>query len=189
MTLLLAISLWSLVNSVLGDKVDVSSITIKELAIIAEREICEDDEDPAAKLPKLNSIKQYAKWKKEMLAYTDTKRSKAGLRLSYVVRGRPPLIYTGLKDKLHHLIPISVSSATYVRGRKIIFTYLDESIEDPIARSWLETDNHRKDYNGRNIWIHVQRICKGDSVRSKTFWSVLSTWAMGSATQRRQHLG
>ena len=56
-TLLLAISLWTLVDIVLGDKADVSSITKEEIAIVAERDICEDDEDPAAKLPKLKSIK------------------------------------------------------------------------------------------------------------------------------------
>ena len=99
--LLSAISLWTLVNIVLNDDVDVSSLTNsnEELAIISERGICKDDEDPATKLPKLKSMKQYAKWKREMLDYMGTKRLKAGLRSSYVVRGTHPLTFTNLKEK------------------------------------------------------------------------------------------
>ena len=102
-----------------------------------------------------------------MLAYMDTKRSKASFRLSYVVHSTPPLTFTNLKEKLHHLIPIDVSSTSYVRDRKIIFTYLDTSIEDPTARAWLETDNHHKNNDGRGVWVQVKRIDEGDDNREE----------------------
>lgn len=93
----------------------------------------------------------------------DTKRSENDLRLLYVVRGTPPTTFSGLKEKLHHRIPIDVSSAAYVCDWKIIFMYLDISKQDTTARAWLETDNHRKNHDGRGVWIQVKHIGEGDN--------------------------
>ena len=123
----------------------------------------------------------------------DTKRSENDLRLLYVVRGTPPTTFSGLKEKLHHRIPIDVSSAAYVCDWKIIFMYLDISKQDTTARAWLETDNHRKNHDGRGVWIQVKHIGEGDNKQRNVFVSskrssiIQDTWAMVGATQRRLH--
>ena len=52
------------------------------------------------------------------------------LKLSYVIRDKPPSTYTSLKDQLHYLVSVDGSTAEYRRDRKIIFSYLDTSIEE-----------------------------------------------------------
>ena len=96
---------------------------------------------------------------------------------------------------MHHLIPIDVSSASYVRDRKIIFTYLDTGIDVPTARAWLNqtiiTRTMMVTVSGSksSALARVATIEKSAFVSSRSIWSVRSTWAMGSAMQRRRHLG
>ena len=77
--LLAGVSLWILVKIVLSVTRNASLLTKEELARITAREICANDEDPDSKLLRLKNIKQFAQWKKAMVAFLDTKRSKDGL--------------------------------------------------------------------------------------------------------------
>ncbi len=121
--LLAGVSLWVLVKMVLGVEPNAALLIREELVLISTREICDYDEDPDSEPPKLNNLRQYAQWKRSMVAYLDTKRSKDGLKLSYVVRGSSPATYTSLQDELHYLVSVDGSTAEYRRDRKIIFLF------------------------------------------------------------------
>ena len=163
--LLAGVSLWVLVKIVLGEERSAALLTKEELLRISTSEICEHDEDPDSVPPTLNHLKQYAQWKKSMVAYLDTKRSKDGLKLSYVVRGSSPATYTSLQEELHHLVSVDGSTAEYRRDRKFIFSILDTSINESTSRIWLESNNNRKNHDGRGVWLQLQRIGEGNDNR------------------------
>jgi len=157
---LIAISLWVKVKIMHGEEVDVSSLTIQDVATLVQQEVCKDTPGTIAAPTKLKTKEGYPTWKRQMYLYLASKLTEDKLHMSYIVRPKtPPTEYADLMHELEFLIPNDGSTAASKRDSKAVYGILHSMIDCHTAKTRIRQSPTLKD--GRTAWFDIEDLFEG----------------------------
>ncbi len=157
---LTAISLWVKVKIMHGDEVDVSSLSIQDVATLVQTEVCVDQPGTILLPAKLTNKGTYPTWKRQMYLYLESQLTKDDLRMSYIVRpSTVPAEYNDLMHELEFVIPNDGSTATSKRDSALVYGILHSNITDPVAKTRIRQPTNKKD--GCSAWKDLEALYEG----------------------------